>query len=309
MLPLDYTLPLVFKFFQQGEAFPHFGDLSSSLYCLEYPLNVEASAVDWGFLIEWEDKAKQTLFNASCKELSPSLAFLKKATEVDLFKRYGLENIAFGLGPQASLADLFVYCKKNASPSLALFAEAYALTGKKLSPQMEAFLSSHFPSKDYRLQHLGFLYGRKERGLRLNFKARDNITPQELYAVFQKMRIPGLEENLLHFLNEMSPFFNAYAFGIDLEEGPKPRVGIKCSFDYQTASEKNKKWDEIFHYLERRGLCLPGKKERLQQWQGGTIAYDYLYRRTLDFIKFIYENGALTMSKAYLKTTVHPYAI
>ena len=194
------------------------------------------------------------------------------------------------------------------------------LTGEQLSKTVERTMLDAIqalPEEAYVFQ-LGAMVSRTPAFVRLCIK---QIKPEEVIPYLERINWPGDSGELSALIDKLIGLVDHVDVDIDVSEGIGPKVGLECHFEPRTAPKKEPRWQTFFDYLIAEGMCLPEKRDALNQYPGVLneqqnrdvypqsllAASRIMGRRYYSFIshgiyhiKVVYQTGKALEAKAYL---------
>jgi len=193
------------------------------------------------------------------------------------------------------------------------------LLGHTLSSNVRNHLQQAFKKlpASASVMDVGVMLSRTSSGVRLVYR---HLQPQEIVPYLQSLDWTDTDNELASLIDELTEFASRLVLHITItDQGVSPKIGLECSFApdlYQFET----RWTSLFHYLERKQICLPGKQEIITDFMGADLEdtttafslnhyttavriphahYAKALVRYLSHVKIVYNPGHALEAKAY----------
>jgi len=153
----------------------------------------------------------------------------------------------------------------------------------------------------------GLMLSRSNEGLRVCVK---QISSECIPDWLSEIAWDGDTHAMARFLSKIAPLVQTIAVDVDLtEKGIGGKIGLECYMDW--LKDDTAQWQPLLDFIEKKGLCLPLKREGLlafpgisrsplsQRMTSDGILFSNLYRK-IHHIKLNFLDSDIVEAKAYL---------
>ena len=111
---------------------------------------------------------------------------------------------------------------------------------------------------------VGAMLSRGVDGVRIVIK---RIDVDEILPYLQSIGWNDDSNKLGDLLEELKKYVNRFVLHLHVTENVHLKIGLECSF-YQDEPDQEKKWNNLFKFLQSKGLCIAEKYDALMDFPG-----------------------------------------
>jgi hypothetical protein len=167
------------------------------------------------------------------------------------------------------------------------------------------------------LFQVGTMLSRSTNDVRLYI---NKIHPRKIIPYLNALGWSDEQNKFQTLIKDVDSRADRFVLSFDVtNDGVGPRIGLECSFEENRYHEENR-WQDLFEYLVKKGICLPQKRDALLQYPGvehpddfsGGVMKPFVsisqhledifsgsLVRYISHVKVVYRPGRLLEAKAY----------
>ena len=141
------------------------------------------------------------------------------------------------------------------------------LRGQRLSKKMERQILSCIQKipQGASLFQVGTMLSRSTNDVRLYI---NKIHPRRIIPYLNTLGWSDEKNNFRTLIADVAQLADRFVLSYDVtNDGIEPRIGLECSFEENLYHEETR-WEDLFEYLVKKGMCLPQKRDALLQYPG-----------------------------------------